>query len=332
LALAIIARRSSEARDMSTVFVFPGQGSQSVGMMASLAERHPEVRATFAEASQALGYDLWQLCQAGPAEALNSTERTQPALLTAGVATWRVWLAQGGARPQFVAGHSLGEFTALVAAGVLPFAAAVAAVRFRGQVMQEAVPVGQGAMAAVLGSDDATIEACCAEAARGGVVAPANYNAPGQIVIAGDAAAVERAIALLKQRGAKRAVALSVSAPFHCSLMQPAALRFGPHLSGVPFAVPAIRFVSSVDAAEHAQPDAIRELLVRQLASPVRWTATVAALAGLGASRFVECGPGKVLTGLNRRIDKREGVACLALEDPASLDAALATPAAGAAA
>ncbi len=310
---------------MTTVFVFPGQGSQSVGMLSDLASLHPEVRPTFAAASAVLGYDLWDRCQHGPAEQLNATECTQPALLSAGVATWRVWRARGGAMPDFVAGHSLGEFTALVAAGVLSFEAAVAAVRFRGQVMQEAVPQGEGAMAAVLGSDDATVEQCCEEAAQGGVVAPANFNAPGQIVIAGDVAAVGRAIALLKQRGAKRAVPLPVSAPFHCQLMQPAAMRFAPHLAAIAFGSPQLRFVSSVNAAEQTQPAVIRELLVRQLASPVRWTATVAALASLGVHRFIECGPGKVLTGLNRRIDKRPDTLCLALEDSASIDAALAT-------
>jgi [acyl-carrier-protein] S-malonyltransferase len=308
---------------MSTAFVFPGQGSQSVGMMSALAANHPEVRSTFDEASRALGYDLWELCQNGPAEALNSTERTQPALLAAGIATWRVWLARGGPRPAFVAGHSLGEFTALVAAGVLDFAAAVAAVRFRGQVMQEAVPAGQGAMAAVIGGEDTAIEQACVEAAAGAVVEPANYNAPGQVVIAGDAAAVGRALALLKQRGVKRAVMLPVSAPFHCRLMQPAAARFEPVVRELAFTPPAIRFVSSVDAREHVAPDDIRALPVRQLASPVRWTATVAALVTLGARHFVECGPGKVLTGLNRRIEKRDDLGFAALEDEAGFEAAL---------
>jgi len=309
---------------MSFAFVFPGQGSQSVGMLAALAAADAQVAATFAEASQGLGYDLWQLVSAGPAEALNATERTQPAMLAAGVATWRLWQRRGGAAPAVVSGHSLGEFTALVCAGALEFAPAIELVRFRGQVMQEAVPAGSGAMAAILGLEDADIEAACGEAAQGAVVEPANFNSPGQVVIAGDAAAVQRAIEAAKARGAKRAVLLPVSVPSHSSLMRGAAARFKARLDEVSLRCPQIRYVSAVDAAAHADPDDIRALLVRQLASPVRWSDTLRALATADIAQVIECGPGKVLTGLNRRIERRDTLSYLALEDPASIDAALA--------
>jgi len=308
---------------MSFAFVFPGQGSQSVGMLGALAAAQPAVQATFAQASEVLGYDLWQLTSAGPAEDLNATERTQPAMLAAGVATWRTWQARGGALPALVSGHSLGEFTALVCAGALDFAPAIALVRCRGELMQAAVPAGSGAMAAILGLDDAAVEAACREAAQGEVVEPANYNSPGQVVIAGAAAAVQRAIGAAKARGAKRAVLLPVSVPSHSSLMQGAAVRLQERLAALEVRVPKIRYVSAVDARPHEDPQEIRALLVRQLSSPVRWSQTLSALSA-GLAQVIECGPGKVLTGLNRRIEKRADLTFLALEDPASLDAALA--------
>lgn len=308
---------------MSLVFVFPGQGSQSLGMLSEFAAQHPQVSATFAEASAALGYDLWQVVQQGPEEQLNRTECTQPAMLAAGIATWRVWRDQGGAEPDVVAGHSLGEFTALVAAGSIEFPAAIDLVRWRGRYMQEAVPAGEGAVAAVLGLDAADMEAACAAAAQGQVVEPVNFNAPGQIVIAGHAPAVERAISAAKERGARRAVLLPVSAPVHSSLMRGAASRLEEKLASVAVRAPRLRFLSSVDAREYSDPAQIRALLVRQLASPVRWIDTLQALARAAPVRIIECGPGKVLTGLNRRIDKRPEVQCLAVEDPATLEAAL---------
>lgn len=309
---------------MSFAFVFPGQGSQSVGMLGALAAAAPHVAATFAEASRVLGYDLWRLVSEGPEEALNATERTQPAMLAAGVATWRLWQHRGGALPQAVAGHSLGEFTALVCAGALEFAPAIELVRFRGEVMQAAVPAGSGAMAAILGLEDADIEAACREAAQGAVVEAANFNSPGQVVIAGETAAVERAIQAAKARGAKRAVLLPVSVPSHSSLMRGAAARLKERLDQSAVRAPRIRYVSAVDASAHADPDDIRALLVRQLSSPVRWADTLRALAGADIAQVIECGPGKVLTGLNRRIERRDTLSYLALEDPASIDAALA--------
>jgi [acyl-carrier-protein] S-malonyltransferase len=308
---------------MSLVFVFPGQGSQSVGMLKELAAADAAVRATFAEASGVLGYDLWQLVSEGPASELNATERTQPAMLAAGVATWRVWRARGGEVPATVSGHSLGEFTALVCADALEFAAAVDLVRFRGQVMQEAVPAGTGAMAAILGIDDEGVIAVCREAARGAVVEPVNFNSPGQVVIAGEAAAVQRAIEAAKIRGAKRAVPLPVSVPAHSTLMRVAGERLRERLQTLSVRAPQIRYVSAVDASAHAAPGDIREVLVRQLSSPVRWTATLTALATADVTRIIECGPGKVLTALNKRIIKRDGLSYLALEDPATFDAAL---------
>jgi [acyl-carrier-protein] S-malonyltransferase len=308
---------------MSFAFVFPGQGSQSVGMLASLAASEPSVRTTFEEASAVLGYDLWKLTSEGPEDALNATERTQPAMLAAGIATWRAWRAAGGAAPACVSGHSLGEFTALVCAGALDFDTAVDLVRFRGQVMQEAVPAGTGAMAAILGLDDEAVAAACREAARGEVVEPANFNSPGQVVIAGTAAAVARAIEALKTRGAKRAVLLPVSVPSHTSLMRGAAERLGERLRALTVRAPAIRYVSAVDAAAHERPDDIRAVLVRQLSSPVRWPQTLRAVAGAGIAQVIECGPGRVLTGLNRRSERRADLGFLAIEDPATIDAAL---------
>jgi [acyl-carrier-protein] S-malonyltransferase len=312
---------------MPFAFVFPGQGSQSVGMLAALAAQEASVRATFDEAAGVLGYDLWKLVSEGPEEELNKTARTQPALLAADVATWRCWRARGGAEPAIVSGHSLGEFSALVCAGSLDFRAAVGLVRFRGEVMQEAVPVGAGAMAAILGLEDAEVEAACREAAAGGgagsVVEAANFNSPGQVVIAGEAAAVERAVEAAKARGAKRAVLLPVSVPAHTSLLRGAAERLRGRLSATEVRAPRIRYVSAVDAAAHGEPQDIRELLVRQLSSPVRWTLTVRAFIASGVEEIVECGPGRVLTGLNRRIERRAGLEFLALEDPAAIEAAL---------
>lgn len=309
---------------MGTAFVFPGQGSQSIGMLGALAQAEPVVRETFDAASRALDYDLWSLVASGPVERLNETERTQPAMLAAGIATWRAWQARGGAVPDAMSGHSLGEFTALVAAGALDFGAAIELVQFRGRAMQEAVPVGSGAMAAVLGLEDADIEAACLDAAQGAVVEPVNYNSPGQIVIAGESAAVARAIEAAKARGAKRAVLLPVSVPSHSSLMRGAAERLRERLEHVQVAPPRIPYYSAVDAQRHDDPDAIRAILVRQLASPVHWTTTVRALIAAGMTTLVECGPGKVLTSLNRRIERAPGLAFHALEDPASIDAARA--------
>ena len=310
---------------MTFGFVFPGQGSQSVGMLAALAPAagaESALRDTFAEASAVLGYDLWKLVAEGPAERLNSTECTQPAMLAASIATWRLWRSRGGAEPQVVCGHSLGEFSALVAADALDFGAAVALVSFRGRAMQEAVPAGGGAMAAILGLDDAQVIEACREAAQGGVVEAVNFNAPGQVVIAGSREPVERAIEGAKSLGAKRAIALPVSVPAHSSLMQAAAQRLGERLASVAFRAPRIRFVSAVDAAPHEDPADLRQLLVRQLSSPVRWSETVRALAATGIGSVIECGPGKVLTALNRRIER--GLQAMALEDAESLQAALA--------
>ncbi|HTP38238.1 MAG TPA: ACP S-malonyltransferase [Steroidobacteraceae bacterium] len=304
---------------MTVAFVFPGQGSQSVGMLADFAGAFPVVRGCFEEASAALGYDLWQLCSQGPEAQLNSTEFTQPAMLCAGIAVWRAWDAQGGPAPDIVSGHSLGEFTALVCAGAMDFAAALRLVRFRGRAMQEAVPTGTGAMAAILGLEDAVVVDVCREAAAGEVVEAVNYNSPGQIVIAGHATAVTRAMALAKARGARRALPLPVSVPSHSSLMLGAAERLRVELDAVEVRAPRVPYLSAVDATLHSDPADIRATLVRQLASPVRWTATVQALVSGGASWLLECGPGAVLTGLNRRIEKREGLSCVALENTAAL-------------
>jgi len=301
--------------------VFPGQGSQSVGMLADLAAAYPSVQATFAEASEALGYDLWSLVQNGPAEELNQTDRTQPAMLAAGVAIWRVWNELGGPQPAVLAGHSLGEYTALTCAGALAFTEAVNLVAERGRFMQEAVPAGQGAMAAVLGLDDETVRAACERAAQGEVVEAVNLNAPGQVVIAGGKAAVERAIEELKSSGARRAMALPVSVPSHCALMKPAADRLAARLAEIALDVPAIPVLQNVDVQAAADAAAIKEKLVRQLYSPVRWVETIQAMAEQGVQRIIECGPGRVLTGLVRRIDK--DVNALTIYDPATLEAAL---------
>jgi [acyl-carrier-protein] S-malonyltransferase len=309
---------------MSLAFVFPGQGSQSVGMLAGLGAAEPVVRQTFDEASAVLNYDLWALCQDGPEAELGATERTQPAMLAAGVATWRVWVGHDGPRPVAMAGHSLGEYTALVCSGAVDFAAAVDLVRYRGEVMQQAVPMGQGAMAAVLGLDDAELDAACRDAAQGEVVEPVNFNAPGQTVIAGNAAAVNRAIEAAKARGAKRAVLLPVSVPSHSSLMRAAADRFAERLATVAFRLPDVANVYTVETRTHTSVDGIRLALKEQLFKPVRWADTVRAMLASGVTTLVECGPGKVLTSLNRRIERRSDLRMLALEDPASITAALA--------
>lgn len=312
----------------SLAFVFPGQGSQSVGMLGKLAEQSPVVRATFDEASKVLGYDLWQLVSQGPAEDLNATERTQPAMLAAGIATLRLWKERGGAEPGTVTGHSLGEFTALVAAGSIDFGACIELVRARGQAMQEAVPMGTGSMAALLGLEDADAEAACVEAALGSVVEAVNFNSPGQVVIAGEKEAVLRAIEAAKARGAKRAIVLPVSVPSHSSLMRGAGQKLAEKLAAIDVRPPTIRYVSAVDWHEHRDPKEIRAVLVRQLSSPVRWTQTVSALTAGGIKTVIECGPGAVLAGLVKRIERRRDTQVFTLEDPDSFPAAMAAAAA----
>jgi [acyl-carrier-protein] S-malonyltransferase len=307
---------------MNFAFVFPGQGSQSVGMMAAYGES-AVIRQAFAEASDALGEDLWQMVADGPAELLAQTVNTQPLMLTAGVAVYREWIARGGAVPALVAGHSLGEYSALVAAGALDFQEAVKLVRLRAQAMQEAVPQGEGAMAALLGLDEAAAVEACAEAAQGEVVSAANLNSPGQIVIAGSRAAVERAMLAAKARGAKRAVLLPVSAPFHCALMKPAAERLQLRLAEIEVRVPLIPVLNNVDVAVEDQPARIKDALVRQAYSPVRWIETVQEIAHRGASHVFECGPGKVLAGMTKRIEG--SLVGGAIADAASLEEALKT-------
>lgn len=303
-------------------FVFPGQGSQSVGMLDSLAER-PEVQATLAEADAALGFSLSGLIAHGPAEDLALTVNTQPAMLTAGIAVYRAYLAQGGRTPDIVAGHSLGEYTALVAAGVLRFADALRTVRLRAQAMQRAVPAGEGAMAAILGLDAAEVSAVCAEVSQaGGVAEAANFNDPKQTVISGSKAGVELACEQLKARGAKRAVLLPVSAPFHSSLMKPAAEELRGVLEGLPFAAPRIALVNNIDVAVQTEAAQIRDALYRQAFGPVRWVECVQKMVALGATRMVECGPGKVLAGLGKRVDA--SLAVQAMSDPAGIADALA--------
>jgi [acyl-carrier-protein] S-malonyltransferase len=303
-------------------FVFPGQGSQSIGMLAELAEVHPGVRETFQEASDGAGTDLWTLSQGGPEAMLNRTEFTQPALLAAGVAVWRAWQSAGGAMPSRLAGHSLGEYTALVAAGAISLHDAAHLVRIRGQAMQEAAPEGVGAMAAVLGADDAQVEEVCREISGQHVVAPANYNSPGQIVIGGHVQAVDAALALLTERGVRKAVKLAVSVPSHTPLMREAANRVAMAMSAYAWHAPAIPVVQNVDANVHASVDAIREALVRQLYLPVQWTRCVQTLTSAGATRIAECGPGKVLAGLIKRIDKT--IDGRSLGTPSEFDSALA--------
>jgi len=309
---------------MTFAFVFPGQGSQSVGMLNSISER-PEVRAILQEASEALGEDIAKLIAEGPAEALSLTTNTQPVMLTAGVAFYRAWQAAGGAVPRVMAGHSLGEYSALVAAGVISFKDAVPLVRFRAEAMQTAVPVGTGGMAAILGLDDASVIKVCAEAsaAAGGVVEAVNFNAPGQVVIAGASDAVTKACELLKAAGAKRALPLPVSAPFHSSLLQPTSEKLKAYLANIEFKAPTIAVINNVDVEILSDPAAIKDALVRQAAKPVRWAETIQAMAGQGITQVVECGPGKVLAGLSKRInDQLTGVPVF---DEASLNEVLAT-------
>ncbi|WP_111640830.1 ACP S-malonyltransferase [Marinimicrobium alkaliphilum] len=285
-------------------FVFPGQGSQKIGMLADLAANYPVVTETFAEASEVLGYDLWDLVQNGDQDAINLTERTQPLLLTASVAVWRVWQVQGGAQPALMAGHSLGEWSALVCAGVVAFKDAVKLVQQRGKFMQEAVPAGKGAMAAIIGLSDEQIVSACEQAAEGEVVSAVNFNSPGQVVIAGAAAAVDRAIALCKEAGAKRALALPVSAPFHTALMRPAADNLAAQIEATEFSAPQTPVVHNVTAQTEQDPAAIKALMIEQIYSPVRWVECVQTLQAKGVTTTVECGPGKVLSGLAKRIDK----------------------------
>ena len=306
---------------MAFAFLFPGQGSQSLKMMDGFADL-PVVKQTFDEASAALGEDLWAMLQAETPEAINATVNTQPLMLAAGVATYRAWLAQGGALPVALAGHSLGEYSALVAAGVLDFADAVKLVRLRAEAMQDAVPAGEGAMAAILNLSDDDIRAACAEAAQGEVVEPVNFNSPGQVVIAGNKAAVERAMELCKARGAKRALPLPVSVPSHCSLMKPAADKLAAALATIQINSPQIPVLHNADVAAYDSADQIRDALTRQLYRPVRWTETIQQLAAGGIVQMAECGPGKVLAGLAKRIDGN--VNCHALTDAAKLEAARA--------
>ncbi|CAH0439278.1 ACP S-malonyltransferase [Ralstonia pseudosolanacearum] len=305
---------------MTFAFVFPGQGSQSVGMLNAFAD-HPVVAATLAEASDALGQDIGKLIAEGPADELNLTTNTQPVMLTAAVAVYRAWQAAGGPTPAVVAGHSLGEYSALVAAGAIAFKDAVPLVRFRAKAMQEAVPVGEGGMAAILGLSDDDVRAACAEASSAGVVEAVNFNAPAQVVIAGAKAAVEKACEIAKAKGAKRALPLPVSAPFHSSLLKPASDRLREYLSGVAVSAPAIPVINNVDVALVSDPAAIKDALVRQAASPVRWVETVQKMKADGIARVVECGPSKVLAGLTKRIDG--DIVGDAIFDPASLEAVL---------
>jgi [acyl-carrier-protein] S-malonyltransferase len=305
----------------SLAFVFPGQGSQSPGMLAELGARHPLVQETFTEASQGAGVDLWALCQANPDDELNRTEFTQPALLAAGIAVWRVWKRQGGAAPSMLAGHSLGEYTALVAADALSLGDAAKLVRRRGQLMQDAAPAGTGAMAAVIGADDAVVQQACKDASGRDVVVPANYNSPGQIVIGGHADAVDRALTLLAERGVRKTVKLAVSVPSHTPLMRDAADRLAKVMAGLEWHEPSIPVVQNVDAQVHESVQAIRDALVRQLYLPVQWTGCVQALAVRGALQVAECGPGKVLCGLVKRIDKMLDARPLC--SPGEFDAAL---------
>lgn len=306
----------------SFAFVFPGQGSQSLAMLADLGAQQTIITDTFAEASAVLGYDLWALTQQGPEEQLNQTDKTQPAILTASIALWRLWLAEGGVKPAFVAGHSLGEYSALVAAGSVTLADAVKLVEHRGQLMQQAVPAGQGGMAAILGLEDADVLAACDEAAQGEVVSAVNFNAPGQVVIAGSAAAVARAIDACKARGAKRAMALPVSVPSHCALMRPAAEQFAAAVSAVDWQAPQIPLVQNVSAAVVADLEVLKADLLAQLYSPVRWVESMVCLSEQGVTDLVECGPGKVLSGLNKRCVK--GINTHNLETPDAFAAARA--------
>ena len=301
-------------------FIFPGQGSQSVGMMGAYGDQ-PIIRATFAEASEVLRLDLWRLVSEGPGEDLNLTVNTQPVMLAAGVACYRLWRDMGGKQPDFMAGHSLGEYTALTCAGVLDFPDAVRLVRLRAEAMQSAVPEGQGDMAAILGLDDDAVRALCAEAAEGEVLAAVNFNSPGQVVIAGHRSAVERAMTLAKAQGAKRALPLPVSVPSHCALMRPAADQLRQALASITLRPPTVRVIHNADVSEYREADAIRDALVRQLHQPVRWVETIQRMQTAGVRLFAECGPGKVLSGLNKRILPE--IPVVALTDAASMAQAL---------
>ena len=301
--------------------VFPGQGSQAVGMLKDLAENYPVVKSTFDEASQVLGYDLWTLVQAGPAEELNKTWQTQPALLAASVAIYRVWQSINGPQPEFMAGHSLGEYSALVCAGVIDFKDAIKLVELRGKLMQEAVPSGTGAMFAIIGLDNDSIQKACEQAAQGQIVAPVNFNSPGQVVIAGNKEAVERAGALCKEAGAKRALPLAVSVPSHCALMKPAADKLATTLNNMTFNPPQFAVINNVNVKVESSADNIKAALIAQLYSPVRWTETVEEMAKQGVTLLVEMGPGKVLTGLTKRIV--DSLSACAVNDKVSLDVAI---------
>lgn len=302
---------------MALAMVFPGQGSQAVGMQSELAEEFTDVQATYGEASELLGYDLWGLVQNGTTEQLADTVVTQPAMLTAGVAAWRVWQAAGGSAPQLLAGHSLGEYTALVCAGSLAFADAIRLVKQRAELMQAAVPAGNGSMAAILGLDDDAVIDVCTNAASGQVVSAVNFNSPGQVVIAGDTAAVERATVLAKENGAKRAIILNVSVPSHCALMTGAADALAGSLATTEFVDTNVPVINNVDVVPYENPEQIRDGLKRQLFSPVRWVGTVHYLIANGTDQVIECGPGKVLAGLAKRIDRSLAASCI--DTPASL-------------
>jgi [acyl-carrier-protein] S-malonyltransferase len=306
---------------VTLAFVFPGQGSQSIAMQAELAEQFPEVQACYAEASEELGYDLWQLAQVGPKEKLDETVVTQPVMMAAGVAAWRVWQASGGQAPSLLAGHSLGEYTALVCAGVIEFPEAIGLIRRRAELMQQAVAAGEGAMAAILGLDDDAVLAVCRDAEEGEVVQAVNFNTPGQVVIAGARSAVERAANLATEAGARRALLLSVSVPAHSDLMKPAAEELAEALTAANLEPPGIPVVSNADVVCYETVEQIRDGLKRQLYNPVRWAETIRFMIEHGTNRVVECGPGKVLAGLNRRIDRSLSSTCL--DSPASLEAAL---------
>lgn len=308
-------------QNYNLAFVFPGQGSQSVGMVSALAEGYPEVKHTFERASDALGKDLWSIVTQGPETELNQTHNTQPALLAAGVAIWEVWCKQSGIRPAWMAGHSLGEYTALVCSEALSFEDAIRLVAARGRLMQEAVPAGVGAMAAILGLEDHQVVKVCADAAENEVVSAVNFNAPGQVVIAGHAAAVERAMAIAKEAGAKRAVQLPVSVPSHCALMRPAAEKLDERLQNTAIDVPKMTLIHNVDVTAHSAPEVIRSVLKEQLYKPVRWVDSIKFMHDQGVARFVECGPGKVLVGLNKRIAKE--AEHMTIHDPQTLNKVL---------
>jgi [acyl-carrier-protein] S-malonyltransferase len=308
---------------MSLAFVFPGQGSQSIGMLNAFYETYPQIKDTFDTASSVLGYDLWNIVCNGPEDKLNSTDVTQPAMLAAGVAIWKLWQEKNGSSPEYMAGHSLGEYTALVCAGAMDFKDAVKLVSSRGKYMQEAVPKGTGAMAAILGLDDDAVRQVCSEASDNTeqLVEAVNFNSPGQVVIAGHTAVVEKATAFAKEKGAKRAVMLPVSVPSHCQLMKPAAEKLAADLASIDFAQPVIPVLNNVDVKSETSAEAIKEALVKQLYQPVRWVEIIQSMAGNGVDRILECGPGKVLMGLNKRIDK--SLSHAALTDPEALDAQL---------